>query len=420
MKFENLDKLVAHCTDPAGNGFYRDLYGVRRDAPALHIRTREDWHALPFLTKDALLARSFRERIFLPNSEIDHLRPSSGTSGKPPLFSPRTELRGMEYRLQYHDFKNAILAYTVPAMPHWHEQFQKSHGLSPRVVVFDPRRAAASVRLARDAGVDSVSLFAFHIPLVAGHMVREKINTRIKYIELAGEAVTRLLFDFIRATFPNAVIIPFYGSSEVEDSPIGMPCRAITGEEPLSVYHAKESQYHELLDPGTMQIVEPEIGAEGELVITAYPGKPSSFPLLRFRVGDTVRVVENPCPAHGTWSFTILGRTAMDFMKIPGGLLRADEIGRVLRTLQDRVSDRFELHCFERQTPVGPLLEPVLHVEPRGVIDMKILAKDISHLLRVAPSFTYSDGVAQRRYLPLACTLLQIIAGQKTKRIVRH
>lgn len=412
--------LVGRFTRKEGGAFYRSLYGLSSQKHEFRITSEREWRTLPFVTKEALLDVPFSQRLFTPLSALDHVRTSSGTSGRLPLFCPRTPLRFMDYRLEYHDFKKPILSYTVPIMPHWHEALQHSLGYSPRVISFDPKRAVASVRLAKASGVDSMSLFAFHIPLVAEHMKRAGINNDIRFIEIAGEACTRLLFNFMRDVFPNATILPFYGSSEVEDCPVGMPCRPITGEDPLSLYHAKPSQYHEIIDPENGAVLEPIAGAEGELVVTAYPGEPASFPLLRYRTGDIVRVVDERCGRHGSWSFTILGRTGMDFIKVPGGVLRADEVERVLRSMPERVSDRFELHISEQESPHGPLLVPVLYIEPRGETSLESLARDISGSLRVAPGFTYADGVDQKRYLPLSCEILRFVPGKKLKRIVRR
>jgi phenylacetate-coenzyme A ligase PaaK-like adenylate-forming protein len=419
MTFEELQTLVAHCTKPAGPSLYRTLYRMDTGSPARAIRTWDEWRLLPFLTKDSMLATPLAERTFASGYDTDHLRPSSGTSGKPPLFSPRTYLRGMEYRAQYYDFKGAMLAFTVPAMPHWHEYFQTSRGHIPRVVVFDPKNARASVRLARAAGVEAISTFAYHIRPIGDLMQKEDIAKNIRFIEICGEACTHALFEYMRRVFPQATILPFYGSSEVEDSPIGVPCRPITGEEPLAVYHAKGHRLHELIEPETGALVEPEAGAEGELVVTAYPGEPSALPLVRFRTGDTVRVVESKCPRHHTWSFTVVGRVELDFIKVPGGVLRADEAERVMRLLGDRVSDRFQLHTYERETSKGSKIQVEISVEVKEGTDLSLLATDIARHLRVNPSLTYAEGVTNGRYLPLVCTPFNPPVG-KIKRLVAH
>ncbi len=420
LDFEQLKALVAHATNPEGGQFYRNFYKLH-DASALNISSLKEWHALPHITKDDLIAVPLRKRSFLPLSDLDHLRASSGTSGKPPLFSPRTDVRGMDYRLHYHDFKNAFLAFPVSMMPHWHEAFQRSNGRLGRVVVFDPKRPAASIRLARIAGVDAMWLSFYHIQIAGEQMKREDINKRIRFIELGGGVCSHALYEYMRATFPNATILQSCGASEVEDILIGMPCKPMDGSEPLGVYHAKKTHYLEIINTETGEIIEPRAGAEGDLLITSYPGEPSAFPLLRFRIGDTVRVVKDSCP-HGSWSFTVLGRTEMDFMKVPGGMLRADEIGRVLRLFPDRISDLFQLHCYTKKTPKGPLLEPILKVETRSAdVDMETLARDIENNLRTGPSFTYREGIAEGRYLPLRCEHLDKTGEvKKHKRLVMH
>lgn len=421
MTFEDLQNLVARCTAPHGAPFYRRAYGMSSDEPAKEIRDWNDWLALPFVSKDTMLATPFEERIFEPIARIDHLRASSGTSGKPPLFSPRTFLRHMEYRTEYHDFKNAILAYGVPAAPYWHEHFQATLGHRPQVIVFDPKNPAASVRLARIADVDSISTFAFHIRLIGEAMLRENMNEHIRFIEICGEACTQALLSYMRETFPNATVVPFYGASEIEDSPMGMPCRPITGEEPLALYHAKPSQYHEVVDPETDAVITPQSGVEGELIVSAYPGDPAAFPLIRYRTGDMIRVIDAACPTHRRWSFTVLGRVQMDFLKISGGVLRADETERVVRLFPERLAGRFELHRYERETPDGPKTQVELHVELNGPLNLEMLARDIATNLRVNPSRTYAQGVADGLYLPLTCVALApVTTSGKTKRLIAH
>lgn len=408
-------KIVAQSIHPSMPPLYRQLYGLT-DGKLLEITSASGWTSLPFLTKADLTTRPLSERIFCSEADVDHIRSTSGTTGTPPLFCGRTPLRHMEYRYAYHDFKKPILAFGVPAMPHWHENEQRSHGDTPRVIVWDPKYPQASARLAKAAGADSMSLFAFHIPLAGEALKAFDANTAIRLIEICGESCTHALYRYMRETFPNATIIPFYGSSEVEDSPLGMPCRAITGEEPLSVYHAKPSQYHELVDPESGNSIPIEAGAEGELILTSYPGDPCALPLIRFRTGDMVRVVDATCPTHGTWSFTVLGRVSVDFLKILGGVLRADEIERVLRRL--RINDTYEAHRRELSTPTGPKLELVLHLDVPEDSDKDLLARMIATELRVNPLRTYAQGVLDGLYAPLRCVpLVKRTSPKKAKRL---
>jgi phenylacetate-coenzyme A ligase PaaK-like adenylate-forming protein len=189
----------------------------------------------------------------------------------------------------------------------------------------------------------------------------------------------------------------------------------------LEVYHAKKTHFHELIDPRTGVVLEPTTGVEGELVVSAYAGEPAALPLLRYRTGDIVRVVEEKCARHGLWSFTVLGRASLDFLKLPGGVLSAEEAARVIRLFNGSITDRFELHRFERETPGGPKPQVELRVEPKGSIDLAELARDIAENLRVNPARTYALGVADGLYLPLTCSILAPQEGaHKPRRIVAH
>jgi phenylacetate-coenzyme A ligase PaaK-like adenylate-forming protein len=416
LSFSARQSLLARCLQHP-NGFYRRLYG----SGDLAVSTEAEWQRLRPVTKDDLLTVPLADRSFLPLSELDHVRASSGTSGKPPLFSPRTHVRGLDCRLQYHRFERPFLAYAIPMTPHWHERFHEEHGYPPRVISIDPQFPEATVRLATVAGVDAVSLFAYQLRTIGEAMKATGLNERIVFVEIAGEACSRARYEYARATFPRATLVHSYGSSEVEDVPMGMPCGVMRETEPFAVYHPKESHFLEIVDSETLAPVPYTPGAEGELLITSYPGEPAAFPLIRFRIGDTARIVEMPCEHGGEFSFTIVGRTDIDFIKLEGGVIRVDEVERVMRSLSDIVTDEFELHRFEHATPEGPRTRLELRVELRMATDLDALARAISERLRINPEKSYADGVAAGRFLPLVCVpLVKGDPNQKHKRIISH
>lgn len=418
LTFTQLQELLSYVTKPSQpHRFYRTHYHMKDGEGPRTARTLEEWQSLPPVTKDDLIASPLHERSFLPLRELDHLRTSSGSSGKPPLFSPRTLVKNMDYRMAYHDFTRPCMAFLIPMMPHWHERFLRAHGKPGQVLVYDPKNPLASALLARNAGVDALSLFVFQVQHAGEAFKKAGANGAIRLVEVAGEICSRALYDYMRATFPNATLVQSYGSSEVEDVHIGMPCKPMDGSDPLAVYHPKETHFLEIIGPDSDRPIEPTAGAEGDLLITAYSGEPTSFPLLRFRIGDTVRVVEDACP-HGSWSFTVLGRTDMDFIKISGGILRADEMARVLRLFPEDVTDLFELHCTMEETARGPLVKPVLHVQEKKSLDMSTFARTVAEHLRTGPSQTYAEGMALGRYLPLTCVPLTTRTGLKKHRRV--
>ncbi len=415
MTLQQLHDVVELCTKSGTSPFYRKLYGMSADEPPRNITTWDDWLSLPVFGKEHLTGQTLPGRAFPPLRNIDAVLASSGTSGNPPVYSPWTLNDGYGYRLQYHDFKKATLS-SMPT-PFQQDWILSKHQQKGRLIILDPRRHKASLHLAQVMGVDSMFLILHHLPVIAEEMVRLGMNENIRFIEIAGETCSRSLFLYIQKTFPNAVVCPIYGSTDVETSPIGIPCRPITGEEPLEVYHEGERTHLEIIDSGTGAVLPVKKGAEGDLVITAYAGETATFPLLRYKIGDTVRVVEEKCEKHGTWSFTVLGRTEMDFLKVPGGILRADSVERTLRAFSNVVSDRFELHRYERSTAEGLKVEVVLHIEAARNTDMEALAGKISSALHVGASYTYNDGVKEGLYLPLICVPLSESPSRTGKRV---
>jgi phenylacetate-coenzyme A ligase PaaK-like adenylate-forming protein len=193
----------------------------------------------------------------------------------------------------------------------------------------------------------------------------------------------------------------------------------MTDDDPRALYHAGEHTYLEIVNHETGSLLPIQDGQEGELLITADAGDDATFPLVKYRIGDTVRIVESACKKHGGWSFEVLGRTTMDFLKVPGGILRADEVERVLRELH--ISDRFELHRYEHSTSAGLKTQVVLHVQAPPEVELEALALSITKLLRVSAAYTYEDGVREGLYMPLVCELLPIdLKPGKTVRMVQH
>ncbi len=225
----------------------------------------------------------------------------------------------------------------------------------------------------------------------------------------------------MRETFPDAQIISYYGLSEVQGT-VGQPCRALSDEEPYPVFHVNDEFHVDLIDPSSGDTLPTEPGVEAEVLISDKSTKDRTFPLIRYRPGDTVRVLERACKAHGKWTFTVLGKTASDFMLVPGGQLRADEIERVLRTMPLEVTDHFEMHRYDGGTKEKPMLEVVLHVQAlQPNPDFVLLAGRIAAELRVAPGRTYAEGVDAGLYAPLQCVaLVPREQSHKHKRMFKH
>jgi phenylacetate-coenzyme A ligase PaaK-like adenylate-forming protein len=417
-ELEQMTTLITQLVASKSCSFYRDLYGVTSGSVP-NIQTQAEWNLVPTFGKNVMLERSMREYTFVPLRQVDTVYYTSGTSGKPPAFCPRVAYAGsFTYRKNFYNFPGAFL-YSIRAQ-HRNDLFLADIGSRSFTVTFDGKQVAASVRLAKAAGVDSLGVHTFTIQAIGEEMKKVGMNEDIKLIDFVGETCSLMLYSYMRKTFPNAVIISYYGMSEAEGA-VALPCRALSDNEPYPVFHAHDDYYLEIIDQTTGSILAPEAGTEGEIAVTDRTLE-RAFPLVRYRPGDTVRVVDTKCKEHGKWSFTVLGKTASDFMLVPGGQLRADEVERVLRIYKDYVTDHFEMHRYDAGTKEKPMLEVVLHVQtvdPNA--DLSVLAAKIARELRVSPDRTYQDGVTSGRYAPLQCVPLKSTTVEKKRlRMFKH
>lgn len=412
-----LSSMVESCTHPhALSVFYRDIYRMREGAAALTIQSWEEWQKLPFVTKKDLTEAPLQKRSFIPFSKVDSLMASSGTSGGAPMFTARAQLRGVIHSGPYAQYASSVggwlLAFPSPA----HSTISMS-GYKVRVVTFDPLEPAASIRLIRTAGVENIMTSPGTLPKVAALLREERMHLNIRFINIVGGFCTRSLHTFIRETFPGAAVVVDYGSSEVGHFAISQPDNTRTQD----VFETLPGSFAELIDSDTRVPLEPAKDTEGDIVLTVYPGEPFAFPMIRYRVGDRVRVVERWGSGPTDWSFEVLGRSDTDFVKIEGGMLRADEVERVLLEMNERVEDTFSLHVSEEAGSGTLRTKAVLYVRTKRSLSMEHLAEDIARMLQVGPATTYADGTMRGYYLPLECKELPRESGtQKHKRIIRE
>lgn len=425
MTFDELKELVKFCTSQTTCDFYRHLYGLSHNSGSLELTNWDEWKALPYLTKEELLKKHIWEKCFLPPSEVDWINVSTGTSGGSLLFTPRSfwpYSRGTRPLERYYDHLTMGSPWlTDSKVTNRLERLFGSFEHPARVVAYDHLRPELSVRLAKIGGVKNICLYPSYLPTVAKYMSDFKMTKDIELIELSGEVCGQSLFSEMRKAFSRAWIIDLYGAGEIG----GIIAYSITrpGDDDLpKELQPANGSLLELVDPHTKEYIEPEAGVEGELVVTISPkscrGGQTAFPMIRYRTGDMVRVVERKISAPGDFTFKILGRAAMDFLKIPGGMLRSNEIERVLRTLPDEVTDIFEMSVKEKPKNDRVFIEAVLKVQLHKQTDMKTLAKKIADKLRVSASYSYADGVRDGYYAPLVCVPFDM--EQKTKGPVKH
>ena len=143
-------------------------------------------------------------------------------------------------------------------------------------------------------------------PSAAGALSRIIAESPISPSELALAAIILVgepPSDTVRRSIEEALHVRtrvHYGLSEVPGAAIGFECSEQNG------LHISEDHFlPEVIDPETGETVPP--GEPGELALTTLTAR--AFPLVRFRTGDRVRLLTDPCPC---------GRTLARIQWLPG------------------------------------------------------------------------------------------------------
>jgi len=181
----------------------------------------------------------------------------------------------------------------------------------------------------------------------------------IKNMRLVGEPITSAVSALLKKLYPNAVIIFSYNSTEIMFSRMGERSSLCSELEKVSLnaFHLNEEDFYFEED-------------EGDLIVTTL--RKILFPLIRYRVGDRVRFVEN---FHCSCGFPagkigIIGaRSDGKSYKIGGAIFRAEEVARVLRIAPPNViTGDFCLHIEQVAEGKRILTAPILILKPSNGI----------------------------------------------------
>lgn len=378
------------------------------------------WRDIPFLTRDELQSAPYHDRLFIPDSQVGIVRLTSGTSGRGLLLMPRMNDEGEKHAVLFDSFFRtyAFKRYaTFSGAQFQHgDMFKKVYGLdSIHLDAGNIPGAAAFVHVYKP---DIIAGFAYAVNALYPHLEKAAIET-VRCIYLFGERCTRAQWRLLHEQFPQAVVVEDYASVDAQTT-VGFPCAEIIKDQQQHVHPIPEYVYVEIIDPETGNTVEEE-GKSGEIVITVL--RPVAAPLVRYRTGDSARIVAHAC-ACGTKTpvLEIEGRIGMDKLRFSGGELNLAEIERVFRVVKSHLrSDSFEVHFKEVRKGNRALPHVAIHLEwDTSAISASKLAGMIAKELRVLEDKTYDLGVRNGEFDPLSIVPLQKTGViQKRRAIVR-
>jgi len=114
--------------------------------------------------------------------------------------------------------------------------------------------------------------------------IAEKEGTfPVKLIFAAGDRMTEVYRKYVQDVWQAPVILG-YGSTEMGGG-LGMECRRQHG------IHVDEYNF-------LLEILDPDSNGYGELVVTTLARR--TMPLIRYRVRDVTRLIDEPCPCGAT------------------------------------------------------------------------------------------------------------------------
>lgn len=371
------------------NAFYAEKF-KQAGLTLADVHSRDDLRRLPFTTKAELLAEQaahppYGRLLTYALDDYCRLHQTSGTSGQP--------LRWLDTRRSWQAMLDC-----------WDQIFDVVE-LSPRDRLFFPFSFGPFIGFwtafetaARrgnwclpGGGMSTVARLRFLLdhqatvvlctPTYALHLVEvaEKENldlpaSAVRMVIVAGEPGGSIaaVRERIERGFGARV---FDHSGMTETGPIGIECP----ENPAGVHLLEHECIAEILDPQTLQSLEP--GQQGELVVT-HLGR-QGCPLLRYRTGDLVRAAAQPCRCGRTFlrlEGGILGRVD-DMIHVRGNNLHPSTLEAVLRRFPDLAEYQVEV---DHTSSLAVLR---IEVEPLPSVAGTDLAARIDEALRDALLF---------------------------------
>jgi phenylacetate-CoA ligase len=350
----------------AKSDFYKEKFaGLAGEVE--RVKSVADLARLPFTTKEEVRQTiaehpPFGAHVCLPLAEIVRVSSSSGTTGTPAYYTisrrDRVTTNEMHARCFYAcGFRPpedvVVFGY---AMGGPFGGLHASDALEYMGVVNVPvgaEQKSAKLLQLMDALQATCFTGITNLPLHLASRCEELTGKRasdlnIRIMALGGEPILPVR-DQIEETW-NCKAFEKMGMGEF--GLIWAECEAQAGMHYLS----REQVLVELIDPASEEPMPMSAGAEGEIVYTSLEREGS--PLVRYRTGDLVSVVEDKCACGRTGPLIrCVGRTD-DMLKVKGVNLYPSAVGEVLAGFRPEITGEFRIvlrHASQKFSENMPL-----------------------------------------------------------------
>lgn len=404
--FAAMQEAFARAFGSEYSSWYRDHYARIGFCAPETMDSLAVWRTIPTISKSDIVGVPFEKRLFVPLSDVDVIRTTSGTTGSGILCMPRVSppsWRGAP--TLFPDTHVLLFNYHMYRHLDAHGHFAKrdERGEPLRAIVGDPSDLPATATLARAARIGSIHgppgttlALAFHLGEYA---------ERITDILLGTERCSTLQLDALARAYGAARIRFNYASADAQgivglspDTPLSGHPRAL---------HVLPHYFVEVVDEQGNAM---PLGTSGEIVITLLRER-VAFPLIRYRTGDRGVLLRD----DEVQLMELEGRVGGERVRIPGGEI-------VLKHLEDAVAAAashgaaadFEARIEEADVRGMPLPRLRIRLYASATsIDTETVARALSETLRVNQTRTYADGVREGIYAPLACEVARHTGHRK-------
>lgn len=412
--FKKIRKVLEFVWSSPYSSFYKNKYKKAGINLLKDINSLEDFKKLPYLTKDEMLSVGPYERFYMPPNKAERMVMTSGTStnGSSPLISLRTRSHPLLYKNHH---KQTVEHHARVGMV-MRNAFNSQNRLLVEdkmfVMLGDITNLSVSAKMAAQLKVDALYSTATILYFFLPYLKKEYDPLKIKFINLGGEYCSEQKAAFLKKSFPNAYFSFRYGCTEAEQ--IAKRCDFLY-KEPPRFFHPLPLLYFESRNPGD----------DDELILT-HLHTTISFPLIRYRTGDCVKITETECECGNNQKLEVLGRLGYDLFKVHGTAIHVDSVAKAIEPYAKYLSSlEWQLHVFEitKNNAILPLLQ--LHLLAKKSKDItrvkKLLETGISKNFYLSSKTTLSELVEKGVFLPLEIKFIEEFPLlPKKKHIISH
>ena len=372
LQSQRLVKLVQWVHDRVP--FYQAAFQQKGLTPS-DIRSIDDIQRLPF-TKKTDLRDNYPFKLFaVPMSEIAEIHASSGTTGNPTVVAyTKNDIKTWGEVMARALAASGATKDDIVQNAYGYGLFTGGLGvhygcleLGAAVVPVSSGATKRQLKLMEDFGSTVITCtpsYALFMAEEAVEMGLDPKKFKLKVGIYGAEPWTHNMRKEIEARW-NLKAIDIYGLSEIIGPGVAIEC--VEGQDGLHLF--SDHFYPEIIKPGTD--IPAQNGETGELVITTLTKE--GIPLIRYRTGDIVSMVEGTCPHCGRTSpriSKVRGRTD-DMLIIRGVNVFPSQIESVLLQIEEA-----EPHYLLIVNRVGSLDQLEVQVE----VNEKIFSDEVKQL----------------------------------------